>query len=154
MYWEYTSSSNVNPSSSNDISKITHVKLIDVIGTIDPVRGSQDSQGHIINDLFPTEFPSGGFDLDGLAVIHEVPLSVDELELDVSIYPNPTSDFITVNVQNESSIRIVDISGKELINETIIDSKMIDVSIFDSSVLFVELSSDKGRKVERIILRK
>jgi hypothetical protein len=136
-----------------DISKITHVKLVDVIGTIDPNNGSQDSQGHVINDLFPTEFPSGGFDLDGVAVIHEAPLSIDELNLAVSIYPNPTSDFITIKAPNESALKVFDLAGKILLNENILNSKTIDLSQFASSVLFVEISNSAGIKVERILLR-
>ena len=136
-----------------DISKITHVKLVDVIGMIDPIKGSQDSHGHIINDLFPTEFPSGGFDLDGVAVIHEAPLSIDELSLAVSIYPNPTSEFITIKVPNESVLKVFDVTGKILVEGNIFNSKTIDVSQFGSSVLFVEISNSNGIKVERVLLR-
>ena len=30
-----------------------------------------DSQGHQINDPWPTNFPTGGFDLDAVGVINE-----------------------------------------------------------------------------------
>jgi hypothetical protein len=32
---------------------------------------SCDSQGHQINDPWPTPFPTGGFDLDAVGVIHQ-----------------------------------------------------------------------------------
>lgn len=55
--------------------KITHIRLIDVTGCIEPPYASYDAEGHIINDPFPTPFPSGGFDLDAVGLIHQRPLS-------------------------------------------------------------------------------
>jgi hypothetical protein len=49
-----------------DIQRITHVRVIDVIGTNDPALSSFDSAGNIISDPYPTEYPTGGFDLDGV----------------------------------------------------------------------------------------
>lgn len=53
-----------------DVNAIRFVRIIDVTGSIAPEYTSLDSQGNIINDPFPTPFNSGGFDLDGVAVIN------------------------------------------------------------------------------------
>ncbi|MBR5983433.1 MAG: T9SS type A sorting domain-containing protein [Bacteroidales bacterium] len=53
-----------------DIYNITHIRLVDVVGSIDPQYGTYDSEGNIINDPFPTPFHSCGFDLDAVGVIH------------------------------------------------------------------------------------
>ena len=53
-----------------DVNAITHVRIIDVIGCINTPFLTRDSQGHIINDPWPTPFPSSGFDLDGVGAIH------------------------------------------------------------------------------------
>ena len=53
-----------------DIYNITHIRLVDVVGSIDPRYGTYDSEGNIINDPFPTPFHSCGFDLDAVGVIH------------------------------------------------------------------------------------
>ena len=50
---------------------ITHVRLIDVVGSIDPLYGRRDSLGQLINDPFPTPYASGGFDLDAVGVLHQ-----------------------------------------------------------------------------------
>ena len=50
-----------------DISAVSHVRLIDVIGD----GSRQDSQGHPIYDPTPT-FGSAGFDLDAVAVLNNV----------------------------------------------------------------------------------
>lgn len=56
-----------------DVNNITKVKMIDVVGSINPLYARYDSQGHIINDPWSSPFASGGFDLDAVGVIHAVP---------------------------------------------------------------------------------
>lgn len=60
---------------------ITHVKIIDVVGSLDPAYGTRDSQNNLINDPWTTDFSggvegfvgTGGFDLDAVGVIHSIP---------------------------------------------------------------------------------
>ena len=137
-----------------DISKITHVKLIDVIGSIDPNFGTVDSQGKLINDLFPTEFPSGGFDLDAVGVIHQGPLGLEELDLSYSIYPNPAKANLKININQPSRLRILDVVGNEILRKDIDRTEVLDVSEFISPILFIELSNKELFKVEKIILLK
>lgn len=71
------------PDDSNlDKNAITHVKIIDVVGSIDTLYGSFDSQGTIINDPWPSAFESGGFDLDAIAVINQSSSGLKEVALD------------------------------------------------------------------------
>lgn len=53
-----------------DVNAIRFVRVIDVVGCIQPAYASLDAQGNIVNDPWPTPFNSGGFDLDGVAVIN------------------------------------------------------------------------------------
>ena len=53
-----------------DVHAVTHVRIIDVVGSIDPAHGSLDSLGNLINEPWPTPFSTGGFDLDAVAVRH------------------------------------------------------------------------------------
>ncbi len=54
-----------------DINAVTHVRIIDVVGTIDPTHARYDSLGNIINDPYSTPFSTGGFDLDAIGVRYE-----------------------------------------------------------------------------------
>ena len=54
-----------------DRRAVTHVRIIDVVGSIDAAIGSRDSLGQLVNDPFPTPFESGGFDLDAVAVLNQ-----------------------------------------------------------------------------------
>lgn len=57
-----------------DINNIVYVRIVDVVGTIDPQYARYDVYGHMVNDPYPTSdiiWASGGFDLTGVAVIHD-----------------------------------------------------------------------------------
>lgn len=56
-----------------DVGQIRFVRIVDVVGSILPARGTLDSLGNLINDPYTTAFASGGFDLDGVGVLHAVP---------------------------------------------------------------------------------
>ncbi len=55
-----------------DVSDVSWVRVIDVVGSIDPAIARFDSLSNVINDPYPTAFSSGGFDLDAIGVIHRV----------------------------------------------------------------------------------
>jgi len=54
-----------------NINAITQVRIIDVVGSINPAYARYDSLGNIINDPFATPFNTGGFDLDAIGVRYE-----------------------------------------------------------------------------------
>lgn len=56
-----------------DVNHVTHVRIVDAIGSITPGYCTYDSRGSIVNDPWPTAFASGGFDLDAVGVIHQIP---------------------------------------------------------------------------------
>jgi hypothetical protein len=56
-----------------DVNDIQFVRVVDVVGSINPAFGTRDSSGNLINDPYPTAFSSGGFDLNGVGVLHAVP---------------------------------------------------------------------------------
>lgn len=62
-----------------NVDAVTHVRIVDVVGRIDAAPGnpayqpSLDSFGNVVNDPYSTPFPTGGFDLDAVGVIHQVP---------------------------------------------------------------------------------
>lgn len=57
-------------SANIDLQNVRFVKVIDVVGSIDEQYATYDSQGHIVNDPWPTDSYSGGFDLDAVGVIN------------------------------------------------------------------------------------
>ena len=53
-----------------NINVVTHVRIEDAVGSIDPLYRTLDSMGNAINDPWPTNFATGGFDLDAVGVLH------------------------------------------------------------------------------------
>ena len=49
-----------------DTQRIIRVRVIDAIGTNDPVLASRDAGGRIVADPYPTPYTTGGFDLDAV----------------------------------------------------------------------------------------
>lgn len=100
-----------------EINKITHVKVIDVVGAIDTSIASYDSKGNVINDPWPTAFASSGFDLDAVGVIHSAATSINDIQYgqSVTVYPNPAKDRLFVksgNLSPVTTVELVGISGK------------------------------------------
>lgn len=107
-----------------DIDNITHVRVVDVVGSIDPLYGTYDAYGHLVNDPFPTNSYSNGFDLDAVAVLGEYHASIESPIQSVirSLYPNPAASQVTVMMEPQSSsqtINIYDISGRPVMTKIV-----------------------------------
>lgn len=93
------------------IQQITHVRIIDVIGSINEAYATFDITGNKINDPYPTAFPSGGFDLDAIGVIHQF-VGINENTTQNLIYPNPCKDILNFNNNDIiEKVKIYNLSG-------------------------------------------
>lgn len=139
-----------------DIQHITHIKIIDVVGSIHPQYARYDAYGHTINDPYPTPFASGGFDLDAVGVIHQNTVGVEEISHNnlFKIYPNPFCNkiFIENNHRQEIYLRILNLEGKQVFETKINDSfETIDLSMLLNGTYFAILEGDKFRVIKLII---
>jgi hypothetical protein len=99
-----------------DINAITHIKIIDVVGSINDAYATFDTQGNKVNDPWPTEFSSSGFDLDAVAVLGTI-TSIDEEQFTHKIKVFMNSDVLYVNYvsqKNEAKMQIMDVVGKQI----------------------------------------
>jgi len=133
-----------------DLMSITHVKLIDVVGTINPQYGSFDSEGTIINDLYPTEFPSGGFDLDAVGVINEAPLGIKNANIEVALFPNPTSDLVTIETKENHELTIYSVHGQLLDQFEATKKRTLSTKKYACSILFLHIKTSEGEIVKRV----
>ena len=74
----------------------------------------------------------------------------DQNQLDISIYPNPTSDIVHI-VGNYSQLNVVvyDILGKQVMNKPITNS--IDISQVEKAIYILQLSDGAILTTQRII---
>jgi len=139
-----------------DIHHITHIKVIDVVGSVNPMYGSFDSNGNIINDPWPTPFASCGFDLDAVGVIHQAVTGIVSVaeKVFVNIYPNPFVDEIKIQKEYSSPISFYLFNEnsewimKQEIKE---DIQSVDLSMLSSGVYFAVIEGENERKVIKLI---
>ena len=140
-----------------DKNNITHVRVVDVIGNIDPAYCTYDSQGHIVNDPWPTPFASCGMDLDAVGVIHDLAhfpdpsQDVEEKdEVTISVYPNPAHDKLFVNGYNVQTIGIYNVIGHNVLTTNEME---IDVRGFEPGIYFVRINCGDNIITERVIIK-
>ena len=133
-----------------DKNRITHVRIVDVIGNIDPEYATYDSEGHVINDPWPTAFASSGMDLDAVGVIHDLAhFDVPENEtIAVALYPNPVKGRLTVKAENLQSVEIYNLVGQLVLTTT---SSVIELDGLNQGVYFVRVSADGQTVTKRIV---
>ena len=134
-----------------DKNKVTHVRLVDVVGYIDPEYATQDSEGHIVNDPWPTPFGSCGFDLDAVGVIHDVAHHdvLENVEETIAMYPNPVRDKLTVKADNLQSVEIYNLVGQMVMTST---SSVIDFGGLHEGIYFVRVTAE-GKTVTKRIMK-
>ena len=133
-------------------NNITHIKIIDVVGSIDPLYARYDSYGNKINDPFTTPFYSSGFDLDGVGIINEKVLGIDTNEIvSLSIYPNPTTTCLYINTMDEVQASIYDMSGSLILSEENIGIDGLNVSALQNGVYVLRVGFEGKTKLFRFI---
>lgn len=134
-----------------DVENVTHVKIIDVVGTTDPLFATMDTTGNAINDPYPTPFESGGFDLDAVGVIHEQGNAVEKVNTPtISIFPNPSQGKLTVNSSQEIiAIEIYDINGKIVLYSK---QNQLDLSSLNSGIYWVKTLTAHANHTQSICL--
>ena len=99
-----------------NIDSIVYVRVVDVVGSINPQYGTCDAYGHIINDPWPTPFEASGYDLTGVAVLHENTNTsgIDEVMTVEGIWPNPTADRVNVSMRYAAEGLLYDLTGRQV----------------------------------------
>lgn len=84
---------------------------------------------------------------------------LEQLDRSVNVYPNPASDRFKVSIDNStepiSSIRLVDISGREIINVKTDERRIYEFETagLSAGLYFVKLSFEKGEVIKKINIR-
>lgn len=107
-----------------NLQAITHVKIIDVVGSLQPQYARYDSKNNPINDPYPTAFINGGFDIDAIGIIHEnTTTAVRDYTQDREIIcaPNPASQsmkIIPASNKNIQTVELYSVLGKRALRTT------------------------------------
>jgi hypothetical protein len=91
-------------------------------------------------------------------VIYENSANIGEFNnSEIKIYPNPTNDFVTIQVPNNfenNQVEIQDLSGKILFSKTLSESALLDLSHLSVGTYFIRIIQDQQvLGIDRIIKR-
>lgn len=123
--------------SSVNINQITHVRLVDVFGSVQSAFGSKDTAGNYINDPWPTAFPSSGFDLDAVGIIHST-VGIEKQEsktsfaqIQLATFPNPANTSVTVRWETSHAVEKLELYtlGGRLMLQEFTNEKQIQLDI-------------------------
>ena len=92
-------------------------------------------------------------DANGNFLQYTPPLSVNDVNVELTMYPNPADQFISVK-SNEvlSGIRVIDMTGKEVIRKSIQSNDYtIDLGNLNTGIYFLEATSKGASKTMRFI---
>ncbi|MGE0568463.1 MAG: T9SS type A sorting domain-containing protein [Bacteroidia bacterium] len=121
-----------------DVNAITHVKIIDVVGSINSF-GTRDINQNIINDPYPTDFGNGGFDLDAVGVIHSLGVFVEKEpnEILFSAFPNPSSTNIKLYSNEVIESYCVKNNLGQDVQENNINAQSFQISKLEPGIYFL-----------------
>jgi hypothetical protein len=130
-----------------NVDSIVKVKVIDVIGAINPIYASYDQNNNMINEHFPTPFPQGGFDLDAVGVIHQLVNGVDEAARQtIHVYPNPINDqlFMDLDISSIDYIQIIDELGSMIKVQTQFNNNVIHLGELKAGIYCLNVILKNG----------
>ncbi len=147
-------SSGINPDSIN------FVRIVDVTGDLHANYARYDSQGHKINDPWPSPYWSGGFDLDAVGVIHQrddvtgIPVFEHSKE-NVKIFPNPANIIVNVRFMKINKPESININLNNLSGQTLISSseEQLNVSDIPNGLYILKISDGKNIQFKKILIR-
>lgn len=140
--------------SNLDINNVTHVRIVDVVGSINPLYGTTDKNGHLINDPYPTNFGSAGFDLSGVAVMNGwTPTAVNSYQQEISFmaYPNPCQNMLNVNnVAVNEPVTLFNTMGQQIWSGMTQDTYMqIDMQSYPAGVYMLQVGTQMTKIIKR-----
>jgi hypothetical protein len=143
--------------SSINIGKITHVKLIDVVGNKDAQYPARDKNGRKIIDPWPTPFAASGFDLDAVGVINQLYATnvLEKEEPSISFYPNPVKmgeNIMLNNLKNNAQISLVNKLGEEVFYSVSNNQKVIETNNFEAGIYVLTVTQNKQTIHQKIVI--
>ena len=83
------------------------------------------------------------------------PLSNEDFTINnITLYPNPSNGFITVNSELDVDVAIIDITGKIVFSKNQVkNNETLNLSSLQSGVYFAKISSDNSQKTIKIVLK-
>ena len=77
------------------------------------------------------------------------PVSIENASnIEMSVYPNPATDYVMVNAEGLQEVNVLDLNGRVLSTTT---SSKVDLSTLSAGVYFVRVITENGTATEKIV---
>ncbi|UTW62533.1 T9SS type A sorting domain-containing protein [bacterium SCSIO 12741] len=146
-----------------NVDSITHIRIVDVVGSMDARWKQRDSKGRPVNDPYPTDFEvsgiyTGGFDLNAVGLIHyqgETFLPVPDFwaeESNLQLFPNPATDRLYLKGSSENvQLTLMDRLGRMSQLNRMGEGWSLDG--FSAGVYSVIIQTQDGQEIQKVVLR-
>ena len=78
---------------------------------------------------------------DGIVVEITSPLGLED-DLEYTIYPNPATEFLQVEIKGEAELRIYTLEGKEIFAREFVEKTSVDIRSLGAGIYILEMSQD------------
>lgn len=111
---------------------------------------------------FSLDNASGNFYAESLSAVKSLSLAITGVGAGsigtVSIYPNPASDVVAININTDSfntaQVTIIDTKGNVVMENRMEDAQAtLNISSLESGIYFVKVDSDQFNKVSKLIVK-
>jgi len=104
------------------------------------VEMTVDSSGNVEESVFLTN--------PGATFIQDQPL------LDVTVYPIPSTDFLTIELldNQNASLKLIDALGKVVLEESFNYTTQLDMSVFAKGIYYLSLKTEEQSVIKKIVI--
>jgi hypothetical protein len=77
----------------------------------------------------------------------------EQSAIDLNVYPNPASDFITLqgDVKSNATVEVYNAQGQKMFNGIIPPSRQLDVSSWNAGMYFIAITQD-GQRINKCVI--
>lgn len=145
-----------------NINSITHVRVVDVVGSVNSTYATYDSEGNKVNDPYPTPYPSGGFDLDAVGVIHAFTgTAVEEIrnqKPEIRLLSNPVMDEDVTLLVSEilvgANVALLNITGELLYSAELLTANcLLPTANLPQGLYFVTVANASNTITQKLVVR-
>jgi energy-coupling factor transporter ATP-binding protein EcfA2 len=152
--WMYSVDANFNFIADQTLGTTLDDNVVDLIMDPNTTNNSilANSSGSAQNDK--TCLGNGGYDIWGLTLNSTLEVKENQTSPSIKLYPNPTSNFITIENNNSEqflSIDLLDYSGKH-IKSFDPNNTSINLSNLNPGIYLLQISTPQGNYCEKIRL--
>ncbi|MCF6357361.1 MAG: T9SS type A sorting domain-containing protein [Draconibacterium sp.] len=155
--WEQSASSWMNSTREEYLCNSSY-NLSDLI--LPPDNEIYDNQIHMVTKVkyYSWDSSSNNWDFGGDAIAyyseHDMTIATELNGASIRIYPNPASDFVTIDIQqisNPVQFELFDIQGHEIMSREIMNTENINLKGISEGLYFYNLSSGKEKVSGKLI---